>query len=62
MGMNSESKLRAINKYNKERTVQICLRFFKTTDADVIDHLRKQENKTDYVRRLIRTDMQERPE
>lgn len=55
--MSTKAQIKASAKYNKENTSTVSLRFFKTSDAEVIEHLKRQENKTDYIRRLILADM-----
>lgn len=45
-------------KYNKEMTKQKLIRFFITTDKDILDHLdNMSEPFNTYVKRLIRDDM-----
>lgn len=47
-----------INKYNKEKMKLYSFRFHKENQADIIEHLDKQENKAGYIARLIREDME----
>ena len=42
----------------RENTVSLNFRLNKNTDADVIEHLDKQENKRGYIKRLIRQDIE----
>jgi hypothetical protein len=54
----SEASNRAQAKYDKENTVQFKVKLNKKSDADVIEHLRAQENKQNYIRQLIRADIE----
>ena len=42
----------------RENMVSVTLRLSKNTDADVIEHLDKQENKRGYIKCLIRQDIE----
>ena len=53
----SKALIEAQNKYmNKIKT--FAVRLHVERDADVITKLEKTENKTDYIRELIRKDME----
>lgn len=52
--MRTKAQIKASAKYNKENTVSLSIRFFKESDADVIEWIGKQENKADAIRQLIR--------
>ena len=52
--MSTKAQIKASAKYNKENTVSLSIRFFKESDADVIEWIGKQENKADAIRQLIR--------
>lgn len=41
-------------KFDKEKTVMICIKLNKNTDADIIRHLERQSNKAGYIKALIR--------
>ena len=45
------------DRYNKAKTTTVLLRLNKSTDADVIEHLERAENKTGYIKSLIRADI-----
>ena len=52
------ANLRAINKFNKEKTERVFVRLNKKTDADILAHLETlSESKQGYIKRLIRADM-----
>lgn len=51
-------KLKATAKYHKAHMTGINLRFHNQSDQDVIEKLKSVENKTDYIRQLIRADIQ----
>lgn len=55
----SQAKLEAIERYNKANTTTICIRLNKNTDSDVIEALEKSENKSGYIKELIRRDLGE---
>lgn len=46
------------HKWNKENTTLINIRFMKNTEQDLLDHLSRQDNKSGYIKDLIRADMQ----
>ncbi len=52
--MRTKAQIKASAKYNKENTVSLSIRFFKESDADVIEWIGKQPNKADAIRQLIR--------
>ncbi len=55
--MSSKAQIKASNKYNKENTVQYCIRLNKRTDEKVIKKLDEQENKTAYIKSLIQREV-----
>ena len=56
--MISEAQKRASAKYVKENVRKFELRFYPK-EADILAHFEKQENKSGYLKRLIREDMQQ---
>lgn len=50
--------LRAIEKFNKEKTTTVCLRLNKNTDADIIEKLASVPSKMGYIKQLIRADLE----
>lgn len=54
--MTSESTRRALRRYAK-KTKQYIIRLRKDTDADVIAMLDSVENRTGYIRQLVRRDV-----
>lgn len=48
----------AQHKYNKESTKSIMIRLMKNTEMDIIKRLDEQENKSGYIKRLIREDIE----
>jgi hypothetical protein len=54
--MATESQRRAKAKYDA-KTVQYVFRLRLEGDADVIQRLRSVQNKTEYLRRLVRADI-----
>ena len=49
------------DRYNKSKTTTVLLRLNKSTDADIIERLDTTENKTGYIKTLIRADIERRP-
>lgn len=52
-----ESTIRAVNKFNKEKTKSVLVRLNMNTDADILAKLDSVESKMGYIKRLIREDM-----
>lgn len=46
------------NQYKIDHTVKFTIRFINDKDQDIIDKLQSQQNKTDYLRRLVREDIE----
>ena len=55
--MTSESQKRAVAKYDVKNTRKIVLKLNKRTDADILDHLYRIDNRQGYIKELIRKDM-----
>lgn len=55
--MNKQAKWSS--EYNKKNTKTTLLRFNLNTDADILEHLEKQDSKLGYIKELIRKDMKE---
>ena len=47
----------AWKRYRKANVKQISLAINRNTDADILAHLEKQPNRSEYVKRLIREDI-----
>lgn len=58
MPKTSESNLRAIAKFNAEKTTRVFLRLNHNTDADILEKLETVESKNGYIKRLIRQDIE----
>lgn len=54
----SEALAKAQKKYTQEKTRTFYIRLNKETDADIIEKLETVQNKTDYIRELVRKDME----
>lgn len=54
--MDSESLKRAKAKYKAEKVKKVLLEFYPT-DAELLEHLNKQDKKQTYIKNLIREDM-----
>ena len=61
MKKNSDARIRANAKYNKENIKMVTLHLNITTDKDILDYLLKKDNKTGYIKELIREDMKKNP-
>ena len=55
--MAKESMIKAVNKFNKEKTKSVQLRLNMNTDADILAKLETVDSKMGYIKRLIREDM-----
>lgn len=56
--MTKESTIKAINKFNKEKTKLVNVRLNVNTDADILEKLETVDSKMGYIKRLIREDIQ----
>lgn len=56
-GYDKQTGYAAQSKYMKERVVRVCLSF-GDKDAAIVEKLNSVENKTDYIRRLILSDIE----
>ena len=54
----SESQYRAANKYRAENCRKVTIELNKRIDADILTWLDSMENKTGYIKDLIRADME----
>ncbi len=54
--MASQAQREAVRRY-AQKTTQYILRVRNDRDADIRDHLNKQENRSKYLRDLIRADI-----
>lgn len=52
-----ESTIKAVNKFNKEKTKCINVRLNVNTDADILAKLDSVPSKMGYIKQLIREDM-----
>lgn len=53
----NKAQIKAVNKFNKEKTRCIQIRLNKSTDADILEQLEKVPSKMGYIKQLIREDM-----
>ena len=51
-------RIDAINAYNKEHMVQICVKLNKKKDADIIEHIFSKKSKSGYIKDLVRADLE----
>ena len=52
-----ESVIKAVNKFNKEKTKSVQIRLNLNTDADILEKLDGVDSKMGYIKRLIREDI-----
>ena len=52
--MSTEAQKRASAKYNADNTVRITLKLNKKTDADIIQKLESEPNKSAYIKAKLR--------
>ena len=50
------------DRWDRNNTRRIVCKFMVKGDADIIKRLDKQHNKTDYIRQLIRQDIEKNPD
>lgn len=55
--MTSEAQKKAVARYDAKNTQRIYIKLNKNTDADILQHLRSQDNIQGYIKELIRNDM-----
>lgn len=48
----------ARNKYLKDKTTSIAIRFMHNTESDLLEHINSMPNKAGYIKSLIRADME----
>lgn len=53
----NEKTAKRIQAWKDENTTRCNIRFYNATDADVIEKLKSVPNKADYIRQLIRADI-----
>lgn len=56
--MQTQAKKEGDARYKKAHTTTVLLRFFHTTDADILTKLAAVENKNGYIKQLIREDIE----
>ena len=54
---NKDTANKATAKYHKAKMRRIAVTLHNESDKDVLAQIDRQENKTDYIRRLIRQDI-----
>lgn len=54
-----EYQKKAQKKYDAKNTVMISIKLNRTTDADIIEKLDKQDSRQGYIKELIRRDATE---
>ena len=52
-----DKKTESYIKYQKNNLVRLPLNFNRTTDIDILEHLKTIDNKQGYIKRLIRQDI-----
>ncbi len=57
-----EKKERPQDRYNREKTVIMGIRFVKATEKDILDKLASVPNRSGYIKSLIRADIQREKE
>lgn len=55
--MASDAQKKASAKYDAANTMQFKIKLNKTTDADIIEHLKSLDNKQGYIKNLILQDI-----
>ena len=57
--MRSESQKKADKKYIKNKTTMLIVKLFNSTDSDIISKLQAVPNKSGYIKKLVRKDIEE---
>ena len=57
--MSTKAEIKAINRFNKEKTKCIQVRLNMNTDADILAKLEQVPSKMGYIKELIRKDIKE---
>lgn len=52
-----KAQARRSNQYNKEHLYSMAIRLNKVNDAELIEYIKSQPNKTSFFARLVREDM-----
>ena len=55
--MASDAQKKASAKYDAANTMQFKIKLNRTTDADIIEHLKRLDNKQGYIKNLILQDI-----
>lgn len=55
--MRSESQKKADKKYIKNKTTMLVVKLFNSTDFDIISKLQAVPNKSGYIKKLVREDI-----
>lgn len=50
------------DRWLSKNSVKLTIRLMAESDKDVIERLNRAQNKTDYIRQLIRADIAKRPD
>lgn len=58
--MVTEAQKKAAKKYDDNNTVMVSIKLNKKTDADIVRHIKKFDNKQAYIKSLIREDIRNR--
>lgn len=53
-----ECNIKAREKYQKNNTTSIAIRFMNNTESDLLEKLNSVDNKAGYIKRLIREDIE----
>ena len=48
----------AHTKYRKEKTQRIVIQLYKNTEQDIIEKINAQDNKSGYIKGLIKADIE----
>lgn len=56
----SAAQVAAVNRYIKNKMRRFTIQFHRDNEADVIEHLEAQGNVTQYIKELIRADMEKK--
>ena len=58
----NEALAKAQKKYREEHQTLISFRFYRTSNKDILDRLEQEQNRSGFIKKLIREDIQRHKE
>ncbi len=60
MAKTSKAQIRSVQKYDRENTISFHWKLNRKTDADIVQRLDEVQNKSAYLKKLVRADIKEK--